>query len=208
MNKITDFFKKLIKSVKGFENYQSLSKESLKKTIMHTFLITLITSVVIIIGLIPKLPEVINEAKQYITVENEQQLNESVIYYSAVITTCTTTIITNFIAVLADIMLLSILGYMINKIMKIQLNFQSIYKFANYAIVVPIILQCIYLIVNIITGYTIKYFQIMYMLISYIYLISALIITKLDIIKNNQEVEKIIEEQEKIEEGIDFNKEK
>ena len=48
------------------------------------------------------------------------------------------------------------------------------------------------------TGFEIKYFGIMYNTISYIYLITAIILIKSDIIKKQTEFMRVVEEQEKI----------
>ncbi len=56
----------------------------------------------------------------------------------------------------------------------------------------------LYIIINIFTGFTIKYFEIAYNAISYIYILTAMLIIRSDLIKQQMEVGKIIEEQNKI----------
>ena len=54
------------------------------------------------------------------------------------------------------------------------------------------------MIVNILTGYTIKYFDVLYMAITCIYVIAAILIIRSDIIKQQIELSKIMQEQEKV----------
>ena len=54
------------------------------------------------------------------------------------------------------------------------------------------------MIVNILTGYTVKYFNVLYMAIACIYVIAAILIIRSDIIKQQIELSKIMQEQENI----------
>lgn len=54
------------------------------------------------------------------------------------------------------------------------------------------------MVINILTGYTIKYFDILYMTIASIYVIAAILIIRSDIIKQQIELSKIMQEQEKV----------
>jgi Sec-independent protein translocase protein TatA len=56
------------------------------------------------------------------------------------------------------------------------------------------------MIVNLFTGFTIKYFEIAYNAIAYIYIITAMLMIKSDLIKQQIEVGKIVEEQKKVRE--------
>ena len=63
-----------------------------------------------------------------------------------------------------------------------------------------IVLYLIYICVNITTGFTIKYFDLAYEIISYIYIITAILMIKSDLIKQQIEIGKIVEEQKKVRE--------
>ena len=69
-----------------------------------------------------------------------------------------------------------------------------------YATTLSIVLYLIYGIVNIFTGFTIIYFDVAYNAISFIYVATAILIIRNDLIKQQIEVGKIIEEQKKIKE--------
>ena len=99
-----------------------------------------------------------------------------------------------------DILLLSVVGYLLAKIIGVKFKYKSIFNMSVYAITLSIILYLIYMIVNLFTGFTIKYFEIAYNAISYIYIITAMLMIKSDLIKQQIEVGKIVEEQKKIRE--------
>ena len=101
---------------------------------------------------------------------------------------------------LLDILLLSVVGYLLAKIVGVKFKYKSIFNISSYAITLSIILYGIYMIVNLFTGFTIKYFEIAYNAIAYIYMITAMLTIKTDLIKQQIEVGKIIEEQKKVRE--------
>ena len=97
-----------------------------------------------------------------------------------------------------DVLLLSILGYVISRLFRLRLKFGPIFNISTYALTLSILLNAIYIVINVLTGFEIKYFGIMYNTISYIYLITAIILIKADIIKKQTEFMKVVEEQEKV----------
>ncbi len=99
-----------------------------------------------------------------------------------------------------DILLLSVVGYLLAKIVGVKFKYKSIFNMSTYAITLSIILYLIYMIVNLFTGFTIKYFEIAYNAIAYIYIITAMLTIKSDLIKQQIEVGKVVEEQKKIRE--------
>jgi len=99
-----------------------------------------------------------------------------------------------------DILLLSVVGYLLAKIVGVKFKYKSIFNMSAYAITLSVILYGIYLIINLFTGFTIKYFEIAYNAIAYIYMITAMLTIKSDLIKQQIEVGKIVEEQKKVRE--------
>lgn len=108
------------------------------------------------------------------------------------------TFISYFVITIMDIVFLSVLGYLISKIFKINFKYVSIFNISVYSITLSFLLYIIYTTINVLTGYTIKYFNVAYDLISYIYLITAILMIKSDAIKRQIEVKKIVEEQKKV----------
>lgn len=99
---------------------------------------------------------------------------------------------------LVDAVLYSFIGYLAGIFSNLRIRFKSVYNIAIHSLTLPIILNLIYIIINVLTGYTIKYFDILYMAITSIYIIAAILIIKSDIIKQQLELSKIMQEQEKV----------
>lgn len=109
---------------------------------------------------------------------------------------------------LLDILLLSVVGYLLTKVVGVKFRYKSIFNLSAYAITLSIILYILYLTANLFTGFTIRYFDIAYNTIAYIYIITAMLMIKSDLIKQQMEVGKIVEEQKKIREEKQKEQEK
>ena len=126
--------------------------------------------------------------------------------YNFYIAFATTILIYMFIvylsSILIDILLLVLLAYIVTRISGLRLKYSAIYNIAAYSLTLPLILNMIYFVVNRLTGFTIEYFSIMYRAIASIYIITAILMIKSDVIRKQIELNKIIEEQEKVKEEI------
>lgn len=105
-------------------------------------------------------------------------------------------------ATLVDAFVLSVLGYITTLLAKLKIRFSAIFNMAVYALTLSVILNAIYIAVNILTGFEITYFQIMYTSVAYIYLAAAIFMIKSDFIKKQMELMKILEEQEIVKQEI------
>ena len=94
------------------------------------------------------------------------------------------------ISTLLNVLIISILGYLLSRFMRIPLKFRATFNMAASAITLPLILNVIYTIVNQYTGFTIKYFELMYDLVAYVYMMVAIMFIRTEIIKKNIEGEK------------------
>lgn len=97
----------------------------------------------------------------------------------------------------------ALIGKLTSIILKVPLKFKENYNISTHALTLSTILQTIYISINFLTGFNIKYFYIMYMGVTDIYIITAILIIKADMIKRKLEVDKIIEEQKKIKKEYD-----
>lgn len=113
-----------------------------------------------------------------------------------------------FASIWLDIVLLGALGYFTALILRLHLRFSAMCKIAVYSLSLPILLNAIVILVETFTTFRIQYFEIMYIGVSYIYIIAAILMIKSDVIKNQKELIKIIEEQEKIKQELEKQKEK
>lgn len=141
------------------------------------------------------------------TIENFFGTNEWKALYLNV---CLVIFLLNFILytiiILLDIITLFILGLIVNILIKTKFKYQDILKIAIYAMTLPILLYLLYIIANTLFGTTIKFFQIAYSAISYIYLITVMLMMKAEAIKNTQELQRILEEQKKVKEELEREK--
>ena len=95
------------------------------------------------------------------------------------------TFLTYTVMLFIDVVILSILAFLVSKIYKVSLRYSNCIKISVYALTLPLLLQLIYIYVNTFTGFTIQYFSIMYDVISYIYVITAILIIKNDLAKQD-----------------------
>lgn len=122
------------------------------------------------------------------------------------ISTCLVMFLLNYmlysIIILLDVVTLSILGLIINTLIGTRFKYKDLVKISIYAMTLPILLYLLYLISNVFFGTTIKFFQLAYNTISYIYLITVMLIMKSDAIKNMQELQNVLEEQKRVKEEL------
>lgn len=142
------------------------------------------------------------DATEYI-----EQINIVYIYLFICFTIFVYLFIVYFVSILIDVLVLAILAFIVSRISKIKLKFAPSFNIAVHSITLPALLNLIYIIVNLLTGFTIKHFQFMYTTISYIYVIVAVLMIKTDFITRQLELMKIAQEQEKIKEELEKQKE-
>ena len=99
------------------------------------------------------------------------------------------TFLTYFLTSILDTIALSLLGFIVSRLIRMLFKYRALYSFSISAITLPVILNAIYMVVNMFTGFVIPYFQIMYTLISYVYLIAALLIMRSEIIKKKVQIQ-------------------
>lgn len=110
-----------------------------------------------------------------------------------------------FITSMMYAIMLALLGRITSILLRIPLKYKSVLNMALHALTLPTILSLIYIIVNWYTGFNIEYFQVMYSAISYVYIITGILMIKADFIKKQLELNKILEEQQKIREEYKAN---
>lgn len=93
------------------------------------------------------------------------------------------TFIIYFITTLINILALSLLGIIITKIIRLPLRYSAIFNMSTSAMTLSIFINLIYVLINTFGSFVMEYFQVMYTLISYIYLISAILIMRSNLIK-------------------------
>ncbi len=210
------FFKRLKKAVIDFESYSDFAVEKIDIAIKYFAKLMVIFSLIVAITFTYKFSTVINNEEQLQITYNELadtgmdlKLMDDVISYVknnnnfqfyALLTLSVTgyVFLAQFAVGLLDALLVCIVGIIISRITRIRLKYKPIYVMSIYALTLPIILNCIYVIAHTFTGFTIDYFSIVYNIIAYIYLVTAILLIKTDFIERQRELIKIINEQEKV----------
>lgn len=134
------------------------------------------------------------------------QINQPTLYLGVYISIFLYMFLVYTISTIFDVLILALLGYIIARIARVKLRLNATFNIGVHALTLPIILNLIYILVNLFTGFTIKYFQWMYTTISYIYVIVAILMIKTDIINTQIELAKIVKEQEKVRQELEEEK--
>ena len=108
---------------------------------------------------------------------------------------------------LFDSLILGTIGYITSLILRLRIKFVAMLKIAIHALTLPIILNLCYILLQTLFNFEIKYFEVMYIAVAYIYIITAILMIKSDLIKRGQELTKIIEEEQKIKEQLEREQE-
>lgn len=106
----------------------------------------------------------------------------------------------NVLYSLAYLILIASSGYLISRICGIKLKATPLIALSIYSLTLPTIFMGVYNVVYVLIGFYIKHFDVMYFLIAYVYLIAAIFIIKYDLMKQTQELEKILEVQKQVRE--------
>lgn len=120
------------------------------------------------------------------------------LYASLFLTIFVYSFIMYFLTTISNVVLLSIFGFITTLIAKIRMRYVAIFNMSVYAITLSVILNMLYIGVNIFIPFSMEYFQVMYIAVAAIYLVAAILILKSDFIKKQAELMKIAEAEELI----------
>lgn len=149
-------------------------------------------------------------AAQYeINTLNKQQLIEkfdSIGFIGLIITIFLVMLVSIFIvkviSVFMDWLLLSIFAYCAVKICRINMTYKQTFNISIYALTLSILLNVVYDVVSYLTGFYMPYFRIMYLLISYVYVVAVIFMIKSDLLRQQREITKIVEIQKQVHEEL------
>ncbi len=116
--------------------------------------------------------------------------NSLQIYTSVFVTMFIYMFVVYLASILVDALVLGFLAYLIARIFRMKIKYSASFSMGVHALTLSIILNMVYVIMNGFTGWTVKYFQFMYTAISYIYIVTAILMIKTDYMKRQAEVEK------------------
>ena len=116
--------------------------------------------------------------------------------------------IVNTITILSDIFLVAVFGWFASRICGVPFKVNPIFILSIYSLSLSVVLKTIYYCVLSLTGFVVQYFNIIYLLIAYVYMVAAILMIKYDLIKQKEEIQKIIEDQQRIEDELKAKKQK
>lgn len=220
-----NFFKKVWYSIIEFEKYPELAALGVKKAIIYFTQLILIFCIIYTGCYVYYVSNIANFEEENLTLsqkimkttigENVDETQKSNIMERASLYSDKTIIATLFanvvfqfyLSTLLDVFTLSIFGLFTCMVAKIKMNYKAVFNMSIYALTFSIILRTIYFAITILTGFKIKYFEVMYISIAYITLTAVIFMIKSDVMKQHLELMKIIEEnKEKIEQKITIQK--
>ena len=117
--------------------------------------------------------------------------------------------VSDFIQMFGDVCVVAIIGYIAALFLGVRFKMSPMISLSVYSMTLSFVLKGIYTFVNITTGIYIEYFEVVYLVIGYIYIIAAVFMIKYDLIKQQEELQKVIDAQEVIKKELeDAEKEK
>ena len=125
------------------------------------------------------------------------------LYVSVFITMFVYAFIIYFITTLSNAILLSFFGFITTWLARIKMRYVAIFNMSVYALTLSVILNMLYIAVNIFIPFTMEYFQVMYVAVAAIYLVAAIMILKTDFMKKQIELMKIAEAQEMVKKELE-----
>ena len=207
-----NFLKKIWYSMVKFEKYPEMSALGVKQALIYFTKLILIFSIIYSFAYLYyaynnpeyneknlKLSErlvelMLTQTNQTENVSKNIELVKQEVGNSIIISLFLGIFVGLFLTSLLDVFTLSLFGLITCFMAKIKMNYKAIFNMSIFALTLSMILRTIYFVVNLLTGFEIKYFDVMYVAISYISLVAAIFIIKSNVIKQHLELMKIIEE--------------
>ena len=218
--KENSFFNKLIISIKNFEKYPELAIKNWKEVLSYIIKLLLIFTAISSIAysyIIPKqIKEISDEEFTSITTATNMNLftkqeileyfedtNQILLYVKIYAIVFVYLLIFNILSVFFEVILLTFFGYIATIFMRLRIRLNALCKIAIHSLTLPIILKTIFILVENFTTFRVKYFEFMYIGIACVYIITAISMLRMDIIKNKDELMNILEEQKKVKEELE-----
>ena len=117
-------------------------------------------------------------------------------------------LVNNTFIILSDICVVAIFGWFASRICGIGFKLNPMIAISIYALTLPITLSVIFDILFLYTGFQLKYFDVIYLLIAYVYMIAAIFMIKYDLMKHTEELKKLLAVQQQVRQEMDEEKAK
>lgn len=214
------FIEKVWYSMTKFEYYPEMAAHGVPRAFVYLTQLIAIFSVIltiIVFAYVNRSINVENQTEDLSLVQrfektldikiNEEQAQELNLAFSQfdyrtvevmfVIASVISIFISYFIVTLIDIVTLSLFGMITCFMTKIKIKYRAVFNMSVYAITISVILRLVYEGLLLLGDFKIKYFNIMYTSISYICLAAAIFMIRSDLIKQQMELMKVIEEKKR-----------
>ena len=109
--------------------------------------------------------------------------------------------------ILGDICVVAIFGWFAARICGVGFKMNPMMSLSIYGLSLSIVLDLLFDVIYVMTGFTVQYFNVIYLLIAYVYIIAAIFMIKYDLIKHTEELKKIIEVQKQVQKDLAEEKE-
>ena len=139
-------------------------------------------------------------------VETLNNTNITAMYISVFIAVLFYMYIIYLITTILDVVFVGIIGYLTSKIVKINMKASQVYSLAVYSMTLSVLLNALYTPIRLLTGFNMEYFSVMYTLIPYVYIITAILMIRTDLVKQQIEIGKIKKVQEEVKNEIEERK--
>ena len=213
-----NFFKKVWYSMTKFENYPEMASLGVPRAFLYLAEIMIIFSIALTIIILVYMnntfgenTDEINYFEKFESTLNvnlddmqKQELEETfsmydikTLNYVFVIAIAVSIFISYFMITLVDILILSLFGLFTCFITNIRMKYRALFNMSTYAITISVILRLIYEGLLLLANFKIKYFNVMYTSIAYICLAAAIFMIRSDLIKQQIELMKLVEEKKK-----------
>lgn len=111
--------------------------------------------------------------------------------------------VSEFFQMFGDVCVVALIGYVAAMFLGVRFKLSPMLALAIYSLSLSFVLKGAYSTANIATGLYIEYFDVVYLVIGYIYIIAAIFMIKYDLIKQKEELQKILEVQEKVKKELE-----
>lgn len=141
----------------------------------------------------------LDKAKLVEEVENVGMMGIAITIFIAVLISM---YIIELVSTFIDWLMITIFSLIVARVCRIHMRWKHGFNISIYALTLPIILSMLYNIANYLTGFYTQYFRVVYLLISYVYVVAVILMIKSDLLKQEVEVGRIVETQKEIHEEL------
>ena len=151
-------------------------------------------------------PEEVTASQKQDLIDNIDKLGIANFLITIFIFLTMATYVVDIIVVLSDVCVVAVFGWFAARICGVNFKMNPMISLSIYGLSLSIVLDLLFDVIYIMTGFTVQYFEVIYLLIAYVYIIAAIFMIKYDLIKHTEELKKIIEVQKQVQKELEQEK--